>query len=405
LKPLLLSGFGISLFVEKAKLVVENRLKRERFEFYPHQIEYDSIILDSRSGNVTFEAIRWLMKHDIPLTMLNWNGELLSMTLPREPKSGLLRVAQYSKFNDSKIRYQIASEIVRRKIAGTRNLLLELSRYYEEIDSKLVQQRCAGEERNFSKSISSIPNLMNYEGRLATFYWDTLSKVFNKLYPQFHFKNRMNKSYSWNMNASDEINALLNYGYSILESEVRKAINAIGLDPAIGFLHALSPSKEPLVYDIQELFRWLIDLSVIQLLESKKLKKSDFVTTENYHIRLTEKAAKLLLERISFNFNRKASYKHGKQFTYQSILQDCVQQLANYLIAKKAELKLNIPLVRIKRTDPIDLRTKILALTPHERKALQINKSTLWYQQRNLREGKRIRVYRKVMTKLTQMPS
>lgn len=88
---------------------------------------------------------------------------------------------------------------------------------------------------------------MMYEGRIATFYWDCLAKVFNKLYPAFNFKSRKNKSYSWNMNASDEVNALLNYGYAILESEVRKDINAVGLDPAIGFLHELDESKEPLV--------------------------------------------------------------------------------------------------------------------------------------------------------------
>jgi CRISP-associated protein Cas1 len=52
------------------------------------------------------------------------------------------------------------------------------------------------------------------------------------------------------MNASDEINALLNYRYAILESEVRKDINATGLDPAIGFLHELADSKTPLVYDL-----------------------------------------------------------------------------------------------------------------------------------------------------------
>jgi CRISP-associated protein Cas1 len=116
----------------------------------------------------------------------------------------------------------------------------------------------ANEEVNYNQNQSGRSNnnlLMMYEGRIATFYWDCLAKVFNKLYPSFNFRSRKNKSYSWNMNASDEVNTLLNYGYAILESEVRKDINAVGLDPAIGFLHALDESKEPLVYDMQELFR------------------------------------------------------------------------------------------------------------------------------------------------------
>jgi CRISPR-associated protein Cas1 len=63
------------------------------------------------------------------------------------------------------------------------------------------------------------------------------------------------------MNASDEINALLNYGYGALESQVRKYINAIRLDPAVSYLHELATSKTPPVYDLQELYRWIVDLS------------------------------------------------------------------------------------------------------------------------------------------------
>ena len=116
------------------------------------------------------------------------------------------------------------------------------------------------------------------------------------------------------MNAADEINALLNYGYAILESQTRKAINSIGLDLAVGYLHETAAGKTPLVYDVQELGRWLIDLSVIQLLEEKRLTKSDFITTENYHIRLKPDTAKMLIEKIRLNFDKKASYK-DKNFT------------------------------------------------------------------------------------------
>ena len=70
---------------------------------------------------------------------------------------------------------------------------------------------------------------MMYEGSIAMFYSDCLSKIFDKLCPSFNFKSRKNKSFSWNMNASDEVNALLNYGYAIIESEVRKDVYPVGL--------------------------------------------------------------------------------------------------------------------------------------------------------------------------------
>jgi CRISPR-associated protein Cas1 len=138
------------------------------------------------------------------------------------------------------------------------------------------------------------------------------------------------------MNASDEINAMLNYGYAVLESWVRKYICTTGLDPSIGFLHHLRLSNTPLVYDLLELYQWIVDLSVVELLECTKLKKSDFIVTEKYHTRLREHTAKMLIGKLQLNLNRRAPYK-GKQYTYDVVLQDNVQILANH-IQNKADV-------------------------------------------------------------------
>lgn len=400
---LLISGFGSFISVDKRKLVIQNRLENTRLEFYPHQISHDSIIIDSHTGYITFEAIRWLMKHDISITLLNWNGNLLGVTLPQGPKSGRLRVLQYGKYLDQKARYAIAAKTVEQKIANSYNLLKELARFYGVLDAKLIERTFASEEVNYKqnhagKNVNNL--LMMYEGRIATFYWDCLATVFNKLYPNFHFQSRKNKSYSWNMNASDEINALLNYGYAILESEVRKDINAVGLNPAVGFLHDLDESKEPLVYDLQELFRWLVDLSVIQLLEEKKLKKSDFIVTENYHVRLKEQTAKALIEKIRSNMNTKVVFKNNRNATYQTILYGNVQALANSLIDKSKRLDFDVPALAVKRNDNLDIQQRILSMTPDERKRLGISKSGLWYQKNKISEGKTIKLYDSVLSKL-----
>ena len=400
---MLLSGFGTSISVDKRKLIIQNRLANERLEFYPHQINHDSIVIDGHTGNITFEAIRWLMKHDITVTMLNWNGNLLGATLPQTPKAGRLRVMQYRKYIDSNARYEVAAKIVNQKIANSYNLLKELARYYDVLDVKLIEKTFAAEEVNYNQNQTGESNnnlLMMYEGRIATFYWDCLSKVFNKLYPAFIFKSRKNKSYSWNMNASDEVNALLNYGYAILESEVRKDINAVGLDLAVGFLHEHDESKEPLVYDMQELFRWLIDMSVLQLLEEKKLRKSDFIVTENYHIRFKEPTAKALIEKIKLNMNAKAAFK-GRNATYQTMLFGNIHGLAHFVIGKNKTMSFDIPALTVKRNDNLDVQHRILTMTSTERKALGISKSGLWYQKKKIIEGKTIKVYDKILLKLS----
>ena len=341
MNPLLIIGFGTSINVDKRKLIITNRLKDTRLEFFPHKISHDGIIIDGHTGNITFEAMRWLSKHNINLTLLNWNGQLLANVMPEQPKSGKLRVKQYQKYLDSEARFEIALKIVQTKVEQSLNLLEELSRFYESVDIAKIRKSAEKEDlflldimkKSEKQAISkSIKQLMTYEGRIAGIYLEDITRIFHELYPEFNFTGRKNKSNSRNYNASDEINALLNYGYAILESEIRKAINSIGLDYSIGFLHEINQSRTPLVYDVQELFRWLIDISVIQLLEDKILKKSDFIITENYHTRLGENVAKLLIEKINSNFNARYNYKKGKHYSYQIILQDNLQQLANFRI-------------------------------------------------------------------------
>jgi CRISPR-associated protein Cas1 len=400
MNPLLIAGFGTNISVDKRRLVIQNKLDNQRYEYYPHQIKHDSVIVEGHTGSISFEAMRWLVKHNIPIAMLNWNGNLLSVTLPKETLSSKLRLKQYEIYQNEQRRYGIAYPIVKEKVKQSINLLNELSKYYKEIDVNTISSESNKESMFKLKTTYDYRNLMMYEGRIADIYWVTLSKVFTTLSPEFNFKSRRGKTSSWNTNASDEVNALLNYGYAVLESEVRKDLNSIGLDPSISFLHELSNSRASLVYDIQELYRWLVDLSVIQLLEEKKLKKADFIVTENYNIRLRENTAKALIEKIKLNFNARALY-NGKYYSYQNILYENVRLLANYIMGKSGKLQFNVPKFVIKREDNTDIRSKVLSLTPEDRKRLGINKSTLWYMQKHVREGKRVKVYGKVLNKIT----
>lgn len=398
MNPLLISGFGTSISVDKRKLLINNKPDSVKMEFCPHQIPYDSIIIDGHTGNISFEALRWLMKHDVSVSMLNWNGDLLSVILPKEPVSSKLRISQYQMYLDGKSKSKIANIIIREKVAKSLELLIKLSDYYDIIDINKTKMGFSNEDRLFTHDKNSV-DLLTYEGRIADIYWVNLAKIFNKLYPDFTFKRRGNKSYNHNVNASDEINALLNYGYAILESEVKKDINAVGLDSSIGFLHEILSGRASLVYDIQELYRWLIDLSVIQLLEERKLKKSDFVITENYHTRLRENTAKMLIEKIRINFNKRVQYK-DKSHSYEGVLLDNVRILANYIIGKSNELRFTLPEIDINREDNSNVRDRILSISPEERKRLGINKSTLWYQKRHIKEGKTIKIYGKISNKL-----
>ena len=389
MNPLLLCGFGINIEVNRSHLIIKQN--DNTIEFEPHRIPYDSIIVDGHYGSISFEAMRWLSKHDVSLTLLNWNGNLLSVMQPQETLNSGLKIKQYEKYLDSESRLYIAGQIVKQKVKSSLNLLDKLSNFYE-LDLTTINKEIQRVD------FDNINNLMMYEGRIASAYWTELSKIFNGLAPDFHFETRRNLSYSWNMNASDPINALLNYGYAILESMVRKDINITGLDVSIGYLHEIAPSKHPLVYDLQELFRYVVDYSVIELLEMK-LKKSDFITTENYHIRLRPDTAKLLIEKIEDNFNKRYEFMN-KQHTLENITFENARELSRYILGKTKTLDFKIPDIAISRNDTIDIKNRIMSIDPQKRKELKINKSTLWYQQKKIKEGKTIKMYNKTRVRI-----
>ena len=100
--PLLLSGYGISIDDNKAHLTIKQ--KESVMEFEPHWIPYDYIVIDGHYGSISFEAMRWLSKHDVSITLLNWNGNLLSTKLSQETLNAQLKIKQYEKYLNPKSR-------------------------------------------------------------------------------------------------------------------------------------------------------------------------------------------------------------------------------------------------------------------------------------------------------------
>ena len=79
-----------------------------------------------------------------------------------------------------------------------------------------------------------------------------------------------------------------------------------------------------------------------------------------------------MIEKINSNFNARYNYKNGKNYSYQIILQDNLQQLSNFIVDKKKEFDFDIPKIKLNRNDNVELREKILNMTSEVRKQLGI---------------------------------
>ena len=395
MRPLLLHGFGTSLRVNGRTLEIDWRSEGRKESYRPQQLPFDSVIVDSMTGSVSFEALRFLAIHDVPVTLLRWNGTVLSTILPRGPANGELRVAQVGAYSDPAHRLRIARELIREKVAKTVELAGHLSKTLP-INPDPIRKEAVGSQG------TSLNDLRIYEARVAQAWWKEYAKAVESLWPKSGFVSRRSPQRSWNNSAADPTNALLNYGYSLLESTCRAAITSVGLLPEIGFLHEVAPSKLPLAYDLQEPFRWLVDLSVVEVLRDGKLdRKKAFIVTENYHIRLRPTAAKALIDRFSANMNRKVAVG-GRNYSFETLVLETARRLAKYLTAPKTMLDLSYPFAAEEAGYVgSDLKERVASLTLAERKAAGISKTTWHYIRKRVAEERPLRLYGKVARRLS----
>jgi CRISP-associated protein Cas1 len=197
------------------------------------------------------------------------------------------------------------------------------------------------------------------------------------------------------MGASDTINCMLNYGYSLLEAECLRAINSVGLDAHVGFLHEMAPGKYSLAYDLQELFRFLVDLAVIGLIEKDAMEKKDFIRTESYTLRLRPTGARKVTEAVNAWLNRTVAYQ-GNEIAWSYIMLLKARELAHYLMGKKRALVFLTPAYYIDRQDSEEMRKKILNISYAEWKKRGYSKGTLHYLKKNAEGEKPFTINKRV---------
>lgn len=339
MNPLHLGGFGVEIQASNPKPHVElmitngrqNGSLPERYLFLPRHMEYDSIVLENGTGHISLAALRWLSHHNIPVFFLDFDGSVISSILPPEPVKADLRIAQLKAANDPEKKYTIAKAFAEAKIQRSLAVLDWLRKRYDIEREVQATKRAA----SFLSKANTIGRLRTVEGRTAVRYWRAFAKV---LPESLRFQGRASGSH--NNNASDFVNSSLNYAYGFLKIICRSKINSCGLESGIGYLHEFSPveTKEPLLYDMQELFRFLCDLSVIEAFESGKLSPKDFYWEKDvYVLRISWEGRMVLLDSLKERFNNRILYK-GRMCTWDFVIEQKCLELSRFLTRRTSAL-------------------------------------------------------------------
>ena len=364
--------------------------------FRPRRFPYSSIIVDGHSGYISLQGFHWLSRNKVPVFILDYDGSMISGILPPSPVKADLRAAQIKASEGSRMKFSIANAIVRAKIARNLQVLDWLAQRYD-IERRV--QLTKHEAFRLGKA-RSVMDLRTVEGRVALRYWRAYASVIPEC---FDFHGRMTSSHQ--NNASDPVNLALNYAYGVLEGECRAAINTVGLEPSVGFLHETSDyqTKQSLVYDLQEPYRWIADVAVMQAFESGVLDLPDFYFTgDDYRYRFEPEAKQRFLDLLRERFNVGIRY-NDRILKWDTVIEQKTVELGRYLTGRTSRLDFYEPSPDFCRTDSRDLRSRILDLSQREASRLGIGKGTLHYLRKKAIGSHAFRTYGRTRTKLESL--
>jgi CRISPR-associated protein Cas1 len=193
------------------------------------------------------------------------------------PVSGniLLRRAQHRAADDAELTLSLASALLLGKLRNSRTLLLRGAREAGPGDDAEVLKRAAASLAAAARSLgkaSDLDALRGIEGEAARGYFQAINHIVKpKLRGHFQLDGRTRRP------PRDRFNALLSFLYSMLMNDCRTAVEAVGLDAQLGFLHAVRPGRAALALDLQEEFRAVLaDRLALTLINRGQLTRKDF---------------------------------------------------------------------------------------------------------------------------------
>jgi CRISPR-associated endonuclease Cas1 len=294
-----LFGYGIRVRVDRGHLLLEDGIGPDRRHVRLPRVGHGlkRLVVIGSDGMVSLSALRWLADQDASFVLLERDGSVLATTGPVHPSEAKLRRAQ-ALAHSSGAALRIARELIIRKIAGQEHVARH----------NLLDTRTADAIAHFGAEIpsaDSITTIRLIESQAARAYWSAWSAL-PITFPKSDlirvpdhwcsFGARVSPLTGSPRLASNPPNAILNYLYSVLESESRLAAAALGLDPGLGVLHVDTSARDSLACDLMEPVRPLVDAYMLEWITKQPLRREWLFEKSDGNCRLSGSFAVRLSE-------------------------------------------------------------------------------------------------------------
>jgi CRISP-associated protein Cas1 len=314
-QPLILCGHGVTMRIENRALTIHNGFthypqKQEIYRFFKGELTIPPrIIMLDGSGSLSFDVIAWLSEQNVPLIRIDWQGNVQTVLSSNGYAANPYRLEwQRETRADPKKRMDFCIDLITRKIDGCiktleksirRSALWEkaMERAYSDLtrlegdpprDVTVLQALEAGSAAAYFRAWQEIP--LKWKGTKQRPIPDSWNKIGSR---------SSIKQLTGNQNAVHPINAILNYAYAILESQIRIQLVAEGCDPTLGIMHISRYGSSAFVFDMMEPMRPKVDRAILEFIKAHKFHPADFVIRGDGVCRLNPAMARLIARMAS----------------------------------------------------------------------------------------------------------
>ncbi|MBB3956047.1 type I-C CRISPR-associated endonuclease Cas1c [Novosphingobium sediminicola] len=269
----------------------------------------------------------------IGLSFLTPNGRFQARVEGQRSGNVLLRRTQYRVADDAARVLPVVRGIVAGKAANQRTVVMRALRDHavkmpeEARDALLAVERQLSHAARRTLAASDVAELRGIEGDCARLYFSVFNHLIRHDDAAFAFVGRSRRP------PLDRVNALLSFLYAILGHDCRSALEAVGLDPQVGLLHADRPGRASLALDLMEEMRpVLADRLALSLINRRQIAASDFLVEDGGAVRMSDDARKAML--VAWQERKKEELRHpflGEALSLGLVVHIQAQLLARHL--------------------------------------------------------------------------
>lgn len=245
-------------------------------------------------------------EHRLAITYLSEQGRLLARVVPPIHGNVLLRRRQYRLADDAEARLRIARPIIAAKVQNSRQTLLRAARDgAPEDDAKALRSAAS----HLAAMLAQLPEAgtldtaRGIEGETARTYFAVFSQMIRRHRETFRLNGRSRRP------PRDAGNALLSFVYALVRHDCESALQAVGLDSAVGFLHADRPGRPSLAIDLMEEFRTLVaDRLVLAMINRRQVSPEGFSVDPVGGVSMDDKTRRAVL--VAYQERKREEVSH-----------------------------------------------------------------------------------------------